>query len=122
MTQTGHGSPSFDETARAGVRRRTSFQNEIRPERRSIQGVGSRFNTKRDTAGSLDDNPDPAKSITTGCDFRARAPDFALPPPGTASMDALAIPIPTQFFDAVVARVNGKRVAVEFRPILNAGC
>jgi DNA/RNA endonuclease G (NUC1) len=47
------------------------------------------------------------------------APEVGLPVPGnevlyTAGRDGVAIPIPTQFFKVVIARVNGKRVAVGF--------
>lgn len=47
------------------------------------------------------------------------SPDAALAPPGnevlfTAGRDGVAIPIPTHFFKVVIARVNGKRVAVGF--------
>jgi DNA/RNA endonuclease G (NUC1) len=47
------------------------------------------------------------------------APDAGLPVPGnevlfTAGKDGVAVPIPTHFFKVVVARVNGKRVAVGF--------
>ena len=47
------------------------------------------------------------------------APEVGQPPPGsevlfTAGKDGVAIPIPTHFFKVVVARVNGKRVAVGF--------
>jgi len=47
------------------------------------------------------------------------APDPALPASGnrvlfTAARDGVTIPIPTHFFKIVLARVNGKRVAVGF--------
>jgi DNA/RNA endonuclease G (NUC1) len=47
------------------------------------------------------------------------APDVGLPPPGnevvfTAGRDGVAVPIPTHLFKVVLARANGKRVAVGF--------
>ncbi|MFO1447816.1 MAG: DNA/RNA non-specific endonuclease [Opitutaceae bacterium] len=47
------------------------------------------------------------------------APDAGLPVPGnavlfTAGKDGVAVPIPTHFFKVVLARMNGKQVAVGF--------
>lgn len=47
------------------------------------------------------------------------APDPTLPPPGnkvlhTSGKDGVSIPIPTHLFKVILARVNGKQVAVGF--------